>query len=369
MAITREQVFQAGDEIFSQGKTPRIEGVRTLLGSGSYSTIGKYLKEWKEQNPESANVSTTEIPQDLHNAAYEALKPVIALIWDKASESVDSERLKTLELENERYQQQTSELAGLRAAYQALMARNEQLSQDLALARAGVGSESVNGYLQLQSDFDLLELERDELSRQCESLTKDLNDSLSSNAILQSRLDALKNERKTLAEQCHRLKLENAEIDTLRDRVKEKDASIANLQKKLPKRGVAPLEVDTPSSSQLNQQLSAALAEIEHLRTKLGEKERLEYLESLEIEDGASARDSERVEPTHWWGVGDTFKTRAELKSEFLLSERESRKDEIPVCDGSVWRRLSESQSAEIAKRLSEHPKTVFYKCVKEADD
>lgn len=364
MAITREQVFQACDEIFSQGKTPRIEGVRTLLGSGSYSTIGKYLKEWKEQNPDSANVSTTEIPQEIHNAAYEALKPVIALIWDKASESVDSDRVKTLELENERYQQQTAELAGLRTAYQALMARNEQLNQDLALARAGVGTENVNTFLQLQSDFDSLKQERDELSKQGESLVKDLNEALSNNTILQSRLDALENERKTLADQCQQLKIENAEIEVLRSRIKEKDGIIANLEKQVPKRGIAPLEVDAPSESQLNQQLSAALAEIENLKAKLKQKEQQEYLESLEVEGGASAIESDRVEPTHSWVIGDTFKTRSELKRHFKLSERESRKSEIHAPDESVWRQLSETQSADMASRLSQRPNTIFYECI-----
>jgi hypothetical protein len=72
------------------------------------------------------------------------------------------------------------------------MVRNEQLSQDFALACAGVGAESVNGYLQLQSNFDSLKQERDELNKECESLTKDLNEALSSNAILQNRLDTLR---------------------------------------------------------------------------------------------------------------------------------------------------------------------------------
>ena len=284
MAITREQVFGVCDEIFYTGKTPRIEAVRTFLGSGSYSTIGKYLKEWKEQNPDSVNVSTSEIPPELHNAAYEAIKPVIALIWDKASESVNSDRLKTLELENERYQQQTAELAGLRTVTQALLARNEQLSQDLALARAGVGIEDVNGFLQLQSDFELLKQERDELNSHCLAVTLDLEEAKTCEKVLLNRVEALEAERLALVELNQQLKIENAEISTLTERLGEKEAECTHLRKQLPKKGVVPLEVDfdvQPIISERNE----LKAEVERLDTELAQLRQQEYLNSLEIKD------------------------------------------------------------------------------------
>lgn len=70
------------------------------------------------------------------------------------------------------------------------------------------------------------------------------------------------------------------------------------------------------------------------------------------------------TEPSHHWVVGDTFKSRAWIKTQFRLSDRKSREDEIKAPDGSLWRRLSEKQSAEFAKRLSEKPNTIYYKCV-----
>lgn len=72
----------------------------------------------------------------------------------------------------------------------------------------------------------------------------------------------------------------------------------------------------------------------------------------------------DQVEPTHHWVIGDTFKSRAWLKTQFRLSDRKSREDEINAPDGSLWRKLSEKQSAEFAKRLLEKPNTIFYKCV-----
>lgn len=237
MAITREQVFQACDEIFSEGKTPRIEGVRSILGSGSYSTIGKYLKEWKEQNPDSVNISTTEIPQDLHNVAYEAIKPVIALIWDKASESVDSNRLKTLEVENERYQEQTQELAGLRVAYRDSMARIEQLNQELALARAGVGVDDVITITELQAQLEELDQERKQLIDYSDSLSKELKEASTNNTILQNRIDTLEAERKSLQERNQELTIANGNLEAVQQELSEAKKTIEALQKQKGSKG------------------------------------------------------------------------------------------------------------------------------------
>lgn len=47
MAITKAAVFKAADEIAAEGGTPTFASVRQRVGGGSYSTIGKLLKEWK----------------------------------------------------------------------------------------------------------------------------------------------------------------------------------------------------------------------------------------------------------------------------------------------------------------------------------
>jgi hypothetical protein len=47
MAITREQVFEAAETLSREGEEPTYITVRERLGSGSFSTISKYLREWK----------------------------------------------------------------------------------------------------------------------------------------------------------------------------------------------------------------------------------------------------------------------------------------------------------------------------------
>ena len=284
MAITREQVFEACDQIFSQGKTPRIEAIRTLLGSGSYSTIGKYLREWKEQSPERMDATTSEIPQELHNIAYEALKPALALIWDKASESVDSDRIRTLEAENERYQEATIELAGLRTTNKALLDQLGELNQQLALARAGVGIEESDAFGKLQQQRDALLKERDQLSIQIEQLTQQLNEAGQNIAVLTSRVQSLDSSRQTLQQENQELKIANAEIEDLQERIKEKDKALAHLTRLLPRNRLQPIEVDVDVHS-LTRARDAALAQVKSLEKELEVLKQEQYLNSLAKEE------------------------------------------------------------------------------------
>jgi chromosome segregation ATPase len=289
MAITREQVFEACDQIFSQGKTPRIEAIRTLLGSGSYSTIGKYLREWKEQSPERMDATTSEIPQELHNIAYEALKPALALIWDKASESVDSDRIRTLEAENERYQEATIELAGLRTTNKALLEQLGELNQQLALARSGIGVEEAQAFQKLQQQRDALLAERDQLTIRIEELNQQLNEAASNIAVLTSRVQSLDAERQTLEQENQELRIANAEVEELQERIKEKDRALAHLQRQVRSGGIQPIEVDVDVPA-LTRDRDAALAQVKSLEKELEVLQQEQYLNSLAKEEVAAGK-------------------------------------------------------------------------------
>lgn len=97
--------------------------------------------------------------------------------------------------------------------------------------------------------------------------------------------------------------------------------------------------------------------ENDRLKAQLAEKDSLNSSQSM-------LEQVDRAEPTHPWTVGDTLKSRSWLRTQFRLSDRKSREAEIKGTDGSLWRQMSDKQSAEFAKRLGEKPNTVFYKCV-----
>jgi chromosome segregation ATPase len=242
MAITREEIFSACDQIFEQGKTPRIEAIRSILGSGSYSTIAKYLREWKEQAPDMPDSTKTDVPQELVNAAYDALKPVLALIWDKASEEIDSDRVRTLETENDKLRSDLEELAGLRTTNKALLDQIGSLNQQIALARAGVGVEDAESFEQLQAEKEALASERDALITERDQLNQLLEQLNNDVTVLQGRLDETAQERQALKEQNQELAIAAAQAEFLREKLAEANQTIEALRKQI---GSKPTQMTT----------------------------------------------------------------------------------------------------------------------------
>jgi len=77
-----EDVAGAADALLEAGQSPTIEKVRDYLGkTGSYSTISKYLKDWREavESPQTAK----QVPPDQVQAAVSA-------VWEKLHHESDS---------------------------------------------------------------------------------------------------------------------------------------------------------------------------------------------------------------------------------------------------------------------------------------
>ena len=88
--VTREQVFAFCDELQADGDRPTI----TLLypkfnNRGGYSTISKYLKEWKEEH-KGAQIPALpqELPEDIVKPVEYALRRVMAKLDNRASERI-----------------------------------------------------------------------------------------------------------------------------------------------------------------------------------------------------------------------------------------------------------------------------------------
>ncbi len=65
MAITKDQVFEAAEALTGEGAEPTYITVRERLGSGSFSTISKYLREWKAAGKgKDVEAAPLEIPAE-----------------------------------------------------------------------------------------------------------------------------------------------------------------------------------------------------------------------------------------------------------------------------------------------------------------
>lgn len=133
--VTRDDVYSAASSIFAQGKNPTQAAVRKLLDRGSFSTISKYLQEWRQEQQDSG----IDLGEG-QSVPEEHLKQFQRFYWGLRS-SVEAtsaaEQIELLELENERLRQRqesydaiAAELAGLKFAYQENLARLEQLLRE-----------------------------------------------------------------------------------------------------------------------------------------------------------------------------------------------------------------------------------------------
>ena len=150
-ALTPEQVFQCADQLVLEGKNPTIAALRERLGSGSVTTIHKYLSQWKTQqkNPSSAP-QTSDFPAlfraiqvEIDRAAALARTPLqeeIASLKNEASEW--TREIERLESERETLRDQLEQMTSERNALEGrLLGRTEELTREMSLLRQDLEKE------------------------------------------------------------------------------------------------------------------------------------------------------------------------------------------------------------------------------------
>jgi colicin import membrane protein len=115
MAVTKEQVFAAADQIATAGQRPTLEAVRQVTG-GSYTTISPALNEWKARQATTATPLREPAPQ----VVADRLAEVGAEIWSLA-----------LELANARLSGEREALEKARAELEADRAEATELADRL----------------------------------------------------------------------------------------------------------------------------------------------------------------------------------------------------------------------------------------------
>lgn len=167
LGLSFAEVATAADELIQSGEQPTIEKIRDQLGKrGSFSTISKYLKDWREGRliPKSTQLS----PPDQVQAAVSA-------VWEKLHEET----------------QTTIEAVQVEAKKQVEAARQE--------AQAAQGALST-----VQAEHQQLTTQYHALSAQKELLALDYQQAETTQQLLRERLAALETrhqEIKSLHEQ------------------------------------------------------------------------------------------------------------------------------------------------------------------------
>lgn len=80
--ISKAQVFNAADAISAAGQNPTVAGVRAKIGTGSFTTITAFLREWKEQSMAQELADDLDIPEEVTAALSRAAE----IVWKSANE-------------------------------------------------------------------------------------------------------------------------------------------------------------------------------------------------------------------------------------------------------------------------------------------
>ena len=139
MAITKDQIHQAADQLTAAGEAATMAAVRKLLGGGSYTTINEALKEWKAKQ----QATNTPIREPAPAAVVTRLEELGADIWAVALELANArltserEALEATRQQLETAQQEATELADqLSAELETLQANHQEVIIELEVSNA-----------------------------------------------------------------------------------------------------------------------------------------------------------------------------------------------------------------------------------------
>ena len=211
--ISADQVYAAAESISSGGNSPTIRSVRDLLGTGSLTTIRRYLAAWRDQRPSEA-APAHEMPSDLVAAYSRELQRVA----DTATSAM------------------RKDLAEARQEADDLTDAGELLEseRDEALARAEAAERSrdkLSGQVEQQvQEIERLRADLAETRKVADNLRTDLAEARNRNTTLTEQRDTAKTELTEVKAELANAREEAAEQrDTMSAQLTDLRAEIADL--------------------------------------------------------------------------------------------------------------------------------------------
>ncbi len=176
MAVTKEQIFSAADDLAAAGQKPTLEAIRQITG-GSYTTISPALNEWKARQATAAAPLREPAPQAVADRLAELGSDLwtIALDLANARLAVEREGLEKARAELEADRNEATELADkLAGDVEALQSRLASIEAAEAAAR-GEADELRGQLAAAQEQAHTAEARAQEIERRAGELRTELD--------------------------------------------------------------------------------------------------------------------------------------------------------------------------------------------------
>ena len=175
MAITKETIWHAANELDQASEKPTLANVRKKVGGGSFTTISEAMTEWHATRPRST-VNRDPVPEKVSDAASE----FTAMLWQVAHELADG-RLQAEQAELERlraqFEEEKVEAAAFADQLNQELETEKQKALDLGKTHAALATqyaELKSGYEQERARAERLQAVSDEREKSIETLKEEL---------------------------------------------------------------------------------------------------------------------------------------------------------------------------------------------------
>jgi chromosome segregation ATPase len=175
MAITKEQIFAAADELDLNGQSPTLSAVRKAVGGGSFTTISEAMTEWKARKATKEAPASEPLPDAVADRLAVAARELWATAVALASDRLQGERERLDEAQR-----------GLEASRDEAAELANQLAGELEVAKART--------LELEAAERNARTEADDLRRQVASATERIALEAARVAEIEKRVDDLNRE-------------------------------------------------------------------------------------------------------------------------------------------------------------------------------
>lgn len=135
MAITKDQIFAAADELDVVGQNPTLAAVRKALGGGSFTTISDAMAEWKSRKAAKEQPLREPAPATISDRLSELGADIWSMALELANGRLASER-EALEAARTQLEAEKSEAAEMA---DQVTAELEEAKTTLAQATAAEG--------------------------------------------------------------------------------------------------------------------------------------------------------------------------------------------------------------------------------------
>jgi chromosome segregation ATPase len=197
MAITKEQIFQAADQLAAEGEAPTLANVRKALGGGSFTTISEAMNEWKAKQQATTAPLREPAPAAVATRLHELGADIWGIALELANSRLSSEReaLETARTQLETAQQEATELADqLSAELETLQAQHRQTSEALQAASTTIQAlQQENATLSRQ--LATTEARAEETTKRADDLKAELQHAHAASEAQQQRLTQAQAER------------------------------------------------------------------------------------------------------------------------------------------------------------------------------